>query len=183
MATFFGHQVLLDLLAIMGLVGIIVLIVAVHIKPPILTDAGLLDQSRARVLVVGVTASATLFTMAISGRIRDGLLRGLETDLRNAGDRLHLQSRMGNPALQEELDDVKIDRLDTAWRGALGIDNVREKVWNYKKLFIFTLCGLNTAVIVTALTPSITTRQAKYRPVIPDAAILPLSVPNSITAV
>ena len=86
-------------------------------------------------VVPGVTIAATIFTAIVRGRIQQGFIRSLETQLRG------------------EIN----EKLDIKFRGVLGIDSFEERFTkgrNFMYFAIYSICGLLTAVIVSTFTPN-----------------------------
>ncbi len=161
----FRFQITHDLLGIGGLLFVTGLILAVHGTPILLTDYGPLSLSASRLFNAGITIIAAMFTDFIGARIRNGLMRSLESRLRDIGEILKA-NQCGN------LDkNVALRKIDRQWRGVLGIDSVLEKPGNGLTFFIFLLCGLTTAAIVTALAPSMTERVVPYQAILPDTEL------------
>jgi len=158
-------QILIDLVAMGGLLLAIGLMTVVHFVPILLTSSGSLSVTASRLLNAGVTIAASLLSATVASRIQKALIRSLETPLRKIGEDLSHESQSDG---SREL--VAISKLESDWRGTLRIDGTLEKPRNLRNFLIFLLCGLITAAIVTDLTPSLTEKSIPYFPMIPDTS-------------
>lgn len=150
-------QLVWDVVALLSLLGLIIVIIWIHLSSPLLTSDAPLSASRLNVMSIAVAITATVYTMFLTDRIRHGLIRSLEPDLRS------LTSGIDNVA--------KITRLERSWRAVLRIDAFKERLMYLPSLWIFlryVATGMMTASIITVFTPRTTIKHIPYDVLIPS---------------
>lgn len=155
-----------DVLALMGLLGLMIVFIWIHFSSPLLTQFGPFSPNSIKYFVTGVTVSATLFSAFVGALVRNHFLQRFETPLQNIVASQPLLPLSG-PLDRRKRKDIEI--LDRKWRGALGIDGIKEKFKNWKFMLVYLVCGLITPAVVTTLTPEPIDRMVPYHPLIPDA--------------
>ncbi|KAK4220915.1 hypothetical protein QBC38DRAFT_343831, partial [Podospora fimiseda] len=150
------EQLCLDILALLGLLGLITVIIWIHVTSPLITSTAPLSGTAADKLALGIAMSATLFTMFVISRVRHGLIRSLESKVCN------ISSSPSSSSL--------LPHLEKTWRAVLRIDNLSERWSNLSSITIFLrylITSLLTASIVSTFTPRTSTKSVPFNLLIP----------------
>ncbi|KAI1322599.1 hypothetical protein F5Y16DRAFT_415845 [Xylariaceae sp. FL0255] len=157
-----------DVAVMGGLVFIIGVIIHVHVVPIYLTT-GSLSTTDSRILTVGVTAAATVFTSLVISRIKTGFLRSLEDRFQSIPENPHFIQDPNVPGDDHYQEHIRV--LEREWRSMLAIETFLERIKNYRVFLAYLMSALITTSIVTSLAPTSSTKTISYNSRIPDTTI------------
>ncbi|KAI0533008.1 hypothetical protein GGR58DRAFT_522155 [Xylaria digitata] len=156
-----------DVVVMLGLVLVIVLISWVYKASPYLVT-GTFSATNSRILTIGVTIEAQIFSSFVSSQIQKGLMRSLEDPLRSIQDEPHLIMNSRFPV--DDYDREVIQKLDKNRRSILKVDSVVEKIRNYPIFSLYLFSSLTTTSIVATFTATIAAQQVFHRDVFLDTS-------------
>ncbi|KAI1265959.1 hypothetical protein F5Y18DRAFT_33606 [Xylariaceae sp. FL1019] len=154
-----------DLAVASSLVVLIVIVIYVH-EAPVYLAIGSLSATTSKLLIGSLTAGATIFTAVVSSQIRAGLIRSLEDRFHDLADSPHLVQDPDIPTDDHHQDFMR--KLDRRWRSILRLETIIEALKDYRIFILYILIGLCTTSIVTAFTPTMSTRTIPFNSRIPD---------------
>lgn len=134
---------LLPLAAVMTSLTVAAVLIAVAATPIYLKAYGTFSTKQHVTYIAGTATIATIITGFIASQVRALLLRRIDSKLQSISN---------------------TDRLNRYWRVTLNIGNLKESFRYPLVELVFSLTSLITTVIVTGLTPDLTTRRSSYSP-------------------